>query len=465
MEFRGKRVTVMGLGLFGGGSGVSTFLLRQGAQVTVTDLRSEEALRESVEALRCFADGGGWPLRLRLGGHDEVDFRDVDAVVVNPAVPKASPYLKLARAYGVRVIGRDNLFFQLCPAPILGITGSNGKTTTTCLIGEMLKLVDPRTVVGGNIGGSVFDHLDEITRDVPVVLELSSFQLEDLREIERSPHVAVVTNLSPNHIDRHGTFEEYVRAKKGIIAYQGTEDVAVLNYDDEGVRAWAEECRGTVLFFSMVQPVGYGAFVREGRMVLRWDGKEEELCETDAMALPGRHNVENALAAICAARIGGATNEVIVEVFRSFKGVEHRIEFVREVGGVRYFNDSIATTPESVIAALRSFEAGMVLIAGGYDKGLSFDDLAKEMVARTKGVVLIGTTASKLAALVEGERGLETTPAIVLCNSLEEAVHKAKRMAEPGDVVILSPACASYDMFRNFEDRGRQFKALVSGLD
>lgn len=465
MEFRGKRVTVMGLGLFGGGLGVSKFLLRKGAQVTVTDLRLEKELRESVEALRRFAYRGGWPVRLRLGGHDEVDFRDVDVVVVNPAVPKTSPYVKLAKAHGVRVIGRDNLFFERCSAPIIGVTGSNGKTTTTCLIGEMLRRVDPRTVVGGNMGGSVFDHIEEITHDVPVVLELSSFQLEDLREIERSPHVAVVTNLSPNHLDRHGTFKAYVWAKKGMIAYQGTEDVAVLNYDDKDVRAWAGECRGKVLFFSMVQPVDNGSFVQDGRIVTRLDGKEEELCEVEAIRLPGRHNVENALAAVCAASIGGATHEAIVEVLRTFRGVEHRLEFVREVGRVRYFNDSIATTPESVIAALRSFEAGMVLIAGGYDKGLSFDRLAKEIVARTKGVVLIGATAPTMAALVEAERGSETTPKITLCDSLEEALHTARRMAEPGDVVILSPACASYDMFRNFEDRGKQFKELVRGLD
>ena len=492
IDFIGKRVTVMGLGLFGGGVGVTKFLIRRGAHVTITDLRSEEALRKSVEALK------GLPITFRLGGHREADFRETDVVVVSPAVPKDSPFLRVAREAGTPVVARDNLIFQWCPAPILGVTGSNGKTTTVCLIGEMFRRIHPGTVVGGNIGGSVLDRIEEIAADTPVILELSSFQLEDLQEIGVSPHVAVVTNLSPNHLDRHGTFERYVRAKKGIILHQKADDMAILNYDDPAVRAWAQECRGRVVFFSLRERLREGVFVQDGRIVVRLNpalfasqrnqqgsrGAEEQrriprspspllpcssapllgICGTRELILPGRHNLENALAATAAAWIGGVGKEPIAEVLRSFDGVEHRLEFVREVQGVRYYNDSIATTPESVIAALHAFEGGIVLIAGGSDKGIPFDRLADEIVRHAKGVVLIGTTAPKIAALVEARRGSRAHPSVMLCDSLEEAVEKASMLARSGDVVLLSPACASYDMFRNFEDRGEQFKEVVGRL-
>ncbi|MCD6335356.1 MAG: UDP-N-acetylmuramoyl-L-alanine--D-glutamate ligase [Candidatus Latescibacteria bacterium] len=490
IDFTNKRVTLMGLGLFGGGVGAARFLIRRGASVTITDLRSDQVLAASVAALR------GLPITFRLGEHREADFREADVVVVSPAVPKNSPFLQMAREAGTTVVARDNLIFQWCPAPIMGVTGSNGKTTTVSLIGAMFRRVHPETVVGGNIGGSVLDRIEKIHADTPVILELSSFQLEDLQEIGMNPHVAVVTNLSPNHLDRHGTFEEYVRAKKGIIRYQKPDDVAILNYDDPAVRLWAGECPGKVIFFSRREPLREGVFVQDGRIVVRLDpasfvlrtrkplriadcglrrmGGEirnpkseirnpppEEICGTEELILPGRHNVENALAATAAAWIGGVGKTEIAGVLRSFEGVAHRLEFVREIQGVRYYNDSIATTPESVIAALDSFEGGIVLIAGGSDKGISFDHLADEIVRKAKAVVLIGTTASKISALVEVRRA---HPPVMRCNSLEEAVRHAKTLAQSGDVVLLSPACASYDMFRNFEDRGNRFKALVERL-
>jgi UDP-N-acetylmuramoylalanine--D-glutamate ligase len=496
IDFANKRVTLMGLGLFGGGVGAARFLIRQGASLTITDLRSDQVLAESVEALK------GLPIAFRLGEHREADFREADVVVVSPAVPRESPFLQMAREAGTTVVARDNLIFQWCPAPILGVTGSNGKTTTVSLIGAMFRRVHPGTIVGGNIGGSVLDQIEEIHADTPVILELSSFQLEDLQEIGMSPHVAVVTNLSPNHLDRHGTFEEYVRAKKGIIHHQRADDVAILNYDDPAVRLWAGECPGKVIFFSVREPLPEGVFVQDGRIVVRIDpasfaprrpqrtqrrpprkeptsessahsarsavrtpnGVAEDICGTEELILPGRHNVENALAATAAAWISGVGKGPIAEVLRSFEGVAHRLEFVREIQGVRYYNDSIATTPESVIAALDAFEGGIVLIAGGSDKGISFDRLADEIVRKAKAVVLIGTTASKIAARVEARRGSKDLPSVMRCDSLEEAVRHAQKWAQSGDVVLLSPACASYDMFRNFEDRGNRFKALVERL-
>ncbi len=499
IDFTNKRVTLMGLGLFGGGVGAARFLIRQGASVTVTDLRSEQVLAESVEALK------GLPIAFRLGEHREADFREADVVVVSPAVPKESPFLQMAREAGTTVVARDNLIFQWCPAPILGVTGSNGKTTTVSLIGAMFRCIHPETIVGGNIGGSVLDRIEKIHADTPVILELSSFQLEDLQKIGMSPHVAVVTNLSPNHLDRHGTFEEYVRAKKGIIRHQRADDVAILNYDDTTVRAWAEACPGKVVFFSVREPLREGVFVQDGRIVVRLNStpfvprrplrtqrntqeqkrtsdackgsalsacsavrsfqeEAEEICGAEELILPGRHNIENALAATAAAWIGGVGKTEIAGVLRSFEGVAHRLEFVREIQGVRYYNDSIATTPESVIAALDSFEGGIVLIAGGSDKGISFDYLAGEIVRKAKAVILIGTTGSKIAALVKARRGSKALPSVTLRDSLKEAVEQAKTLAQSGDVVLLSPACASYDMFRNFEDRGNRFKALVEKL-
>jgi len=499
IDFNEKRVTLMGLGLFGGGVGAARFLIRQGASLTVTDLRSDQVLTESLKALK------GLPIAFRLGGHLEADFREADVVVVGPAVPKESPFLQMARETGTTVVARDNLIFQWCPAPILGVTGSNGKTTTVSLIGEMFRRICPGTIVGGNIGGSVLDQIEKIHADTPVILELSSFQLEDLQEIGMSPHVAVVTNLSPNHLDRHGTFEKYIRAKKGIIRHQRADDVAILNYDDPAVRLWAGECPGKVVFFSVRNQLPEGVFIQDGRIVVRLNptplapqrlqraqrrppkqepkfpfsessahpacsavrtssGVSEDICGTEELILPGRHNIENALAATAAAWISGVEKGPIAEVLRSFEGVAHRLEFLREIQGVRYYNDSIATTPESVIAALDSFEGGIVLIAGGSDKGISFDRLADEIVRKARAIVLIGTTASKIASRVEARRGSRVHPFVTRCDSLEEAVQHAQRGAQSGDVVLLSPACASYDMFRNFEDRGNRFKALVERL-
>ena len=449
MDFEKKRITVMGLGLFGGGLGIARYLVRRGARVTVTDLRTEDQLQESVRALQDLC------VTLKLGGHDPADFTDADRVFVNPAVPKTSEYLALARRSGVPLDTEMNLFFRECPSPILGVTGSNGKTTTTALLGAMFSRSDPRTLVGGNIGRSLLDELDALTPDVPVVLELSSFQLEDLREVGRSPHISVVLNLTPNHLDRHGTMGAYAAAKRAILDYQTREDVAVLNAEDPLVREWARVSKGRVLFFGMHGVSAGGAFVEEGVIVFRQDGRQILLCRADELRLLGSHNLCNALAATAAACAFGLPTEAITGALRTFEGVEHRLEFVREIAGVNHYNDSISTTPESTIAALRAFDAPIVLIAGGYDKGVSFDELGRVISDRAKALVLIGATAERIASTVR------TDVPIRLCDTLPEATHLAADLACAGDIVLLSPACASYDMFRNFEDRGRQFKEIV----
>ena len=447
----------MGLGLFGGGVELIRYLVRHNAQVTVTDLKDRDGLRESVEALKDL------PIRWKLGRHDEEDFRAADMVFASPAVPSDSDYLRIAMAHGIPVETEMNLFFKLCPAPIVGVTGSSGKTTTTCLIGEMLRKVDRRTLVGGNIGGSPLSGLDALSPDIPVVLELSSFQLENLQEVRRSPHIAVVLNLTPDHLDRHGTMEAYIQAKWTIVAYQTEDDIAVLNADDPVLMAWAERCPGQVLSFGLEQGNGQGVFLRAGRMVASMGGQEIPILDARDMVLPGRHNLQNGLAAVCAALTYGVPTEDVARVLRTFKGVEHRLELVRELDGVRYYNDSIATSPDRTLAALSAFQGGIVLIAGGHEKKLPFHRLAEAIVRQVKMLILIGETAGVVAERVHGEDPGGKVE-IRCCGSLGKAVQVAHERASTGDVVLLSPAYASYDMFRNFEDRGRQFKEWVRRL-
>ena len=325
----------------------------------------------------------------------------------------------------------------------------------------MLRRTDPRTLVGGNIGGSLLDELDTLRSDVPVVLELSSFQLEDLREIRRSPQVSLVLNLTPNHLDRHGTMAAYAAAKRTILDYQAYGDLAVLNAEDPTVREWEAVCKGRVLFFGLDRVSARGTFVEKGTIVFEEDRRRISLCRADELRLLGVHNLRNALAATAAACAFGVPPDAIGDTLQTFEGVEHRLEFVGEVDGVRYYNDSIATTPESTVAALRAIDVPVVLIAGGYDKGSSFDELGGVIAERAKALVLIGATADRIASAI---RPSASDLPIFQCDTLSQAVHRATDLARKGDTVLLSPACASYDMFRNFEDRGRQFKKIVDQM-
>jgi UDP-N-acetylmuramoylalanine--D-glutamate ligase len=450
----GRRVTVMGLGLFGGGAGVTRFLVRRGAKVTVTDAKPELDLRESVEELK------GLPLTLRLGGHDERDFRDADLVIVNPAVPESNPFLKLAPALETEM----NLFFKLCPAACtVGITGSNGKTTTTTLAGEVLKRGPRRAWVGGNIGGSLLESLDDIGAEDVVLLELSSFMLENLGVIKRSPHVGVVMNLSPNHLDRHGSMENYAAAKRQIVAHQGAGDVKVLNADDPLVRPFESASSSRTCFFSLKEKMESGATVEQETIRFQMDGILH-LLDLSFRRVPGWFNLQNMAAAATAtyAAVGRdwpSWRETCEAVFNTFPGVEHRLEFVTEKGGVKYYNDSKATDAEATIAAIETLPGPFVLILGGFDKKTPFDSLARAVSARpVRACVLLGQTAPAIEAAL---RAQPRVPEIARVASLEEAVRVPAR---PGETVLLSPACASWDMFRNFTERGRAFKALVSSL-
>lgn len=445
----GRRVLVMGLGLFGGGAGAVRFLCREGARVTVTDLRPAEALRESLRTLESL------PVVYRLGGHEAADFRAADLIVANPGVPRSSPFLNVAGKRGIPVTTEICLFAERCKAPVMGITGSSGKTTTTSLVGEMMRRRSPRTMVGGNIGGSLLDALDDITADTHVVLELSSFQLDRLTDLKWSPQTAVITNFAPNHLDIHGSLEAYKRAKRQIIAHQDARDVAVLNGDDPEVRRWSGAGRRIV--FSAEPASGSHVHVDQGVLRHRIGRFEKTVCPSGEVALPGRHNLSNALAACAAALSSGVSEADIAAVLRTFKGVPHRLERVAEIRDVAYYNDSIATSPDRTQVALSALQPGVVLIAGGYDKGLAFDALGREIGRRVSHLVLTGQTADAIAASVPAGSPIR----ILRVESLEDAVSAAARIAAPGGTVLFSPASASYDRFRNFTERGERFRQLV----
>ena len=454
-DLAGKRITVMGLGLLGGGVGVTRFLARQGADVTVTDLKDAETLAESVAKL------DGLPVAFRLGGHVDADFTNADLVVVNPAVPDGSPFLAKARAAGVALETEINLFVKLCPATLIGVTGSNGKSTTVSLLHHLLAAGDRRAWLGGNIGRSLLEDLAAIGPDDLVVLELSSFQLGRLRATRRSPAISVVLNLSPNHLDRHGTVEAYAHAKQAILANQRPTDFALLNADCPAVSAWETVGRGSALYFSTSRAIGQAAYVDRGHAVWRHNGRDRALFRISDLTLVGRRNLSNALAASLAAALCGVEPAAIAARVGTFTSLEHRLEPVRELAGVRYYNDSKATTPEAAMAALDAFEQPVVLIAGGYDKHLPFDALGGRIAARARHVVLLGETAEQIQQAIAAHGATPTQ----IVPDLEAAVRAARAAAHHGDVVLLSPACASYDMFDNFEQRGARFKRLVEEME
>lgn len=448
----------MGLGLFGGGAGIAQFLARQGAQVTVTDLRNATELAPSIKQLE------GLPVTYRLGGHCDEDFINTDMVIINPAVPKDSRFIRIARNNHVPMDTEIHIFFQLCPAPIIGITGSNGKSTTTTLTGKILQQTQRVTWVGGNIGKSLLLELNEIKPSDIVVLELSSFQLEELHNAKKSPVISVVTNISPNHLDRYSDMAGYIQAKKGVILHQKSGDYAILNYDDQELKRWEKECKGNVLWYSTKDVLTNGAFVKGNDIVLSVKGTTITVSCVSRIKIPGVHNLQNILAASCATYLAGANGQHIEKVVATFPGLEHRLEFVREVNSVRYYNDSKATTPESAIAAITAFQTPVILIAGGYDKGSDFGEFAGACAKRTKSVVLIGKTAGKIKELIIQKKTQKEPLPLFTPNTFKEAFQQANALAKSGDIVLLSPACASYDMFLNYEERGRQFKTMVQAL-
>jgi UDP-N-acetylmuramoylalanine--D-glutamate ligase len=453
---RHARVTIMGLGLFGGGVGAARFWANLGSRVTVTDLRGREELEPSLRKLE------GLGCTFVLGGHRQEDFIHADLVVVNPAVKPDNRFVTLAREHGAKITTEVGTLLRLVHGPLFAVTGSNGKSTTTALLGAVMQRAEPATLVGGNIGGSLLDAVREHRPSAPVVLELSSFQLHYLREQRRSPNIAVITNLSPNHLDWHRSLEAYYDDKRTILRYQFPEDAAVLNAADPILRSWADTCRQRVCLFSVEEPDWPNAvFVRDGTVVVRLGGLEKDAFPVEALGLPGRHNLENALAATGAAYLYLHSTSFFEEAFASFRGLPDRIELVGEKRGIRFFNDSIATTPEAAIAALQALEGPIVLIAGGYDKGADFGELGRVIAERAEASVLLGETAE---AIREAVRDAGQGAAVVRVESFEDALERAVELCPRGGAVLLSPGCASYGLFRNYQERGERFRALVAEL-
>lgn len=456
LELTGKRIVILGLARQG--TALARFLVKAGAKVTVSDKRGEVDLSEWLAQLK------GLPVRHVLGGHPPDLLDGTDLLCLSGGVPADIPIVEEARNRSIPVSNDAQLFLERCPAPVIGVTGSAGKTTTTALVGAMCRAAGLCTWVGGNIGNPLITDLDEMEPEGWVVMELSSFQLE-LMTI--SPHIAAVLNITPNHLDRHETMEAYIAAKRNILAHQQPDDFAVLGYDDANARSLALETPAHLVWFSGGAEVEEGAFRTNGELTLRLGGRDEVICDASDVCLRGRHNILNVLAASALAGLAGVPVEAMEQVATTFTGIEHRLELVRELNGVRWYDDSIATAPERALAALRSFEEPIVLLAGGRDKKLPWDELAAETVVRVRHLVTFGEAGPMIARLME-KRGVDGQMGILeeitRVQTLEEAVEAAAQVVRSGDVVLLSPGGTSFDAFRDFAERGDRFKELVQQL-
>ena len=448
IELNGKRVLVIGLAR----TGVATALFgaARGAVVTATDLRSADELGEAAEKLR---DAN---VRLQFGGYAPNILQGQELVVPSPGVPADAALLQEARALGLKIWSEVELASHFLRGQMIGITGSNGKTTTASLVEHILHDAEFSAVLAGNIGTPLIAHASKTTDHTITVAELSSFQLELIEDFE--PKVAVFLNLAPDHLDRHKTLAAYGAAKARIFENQTEQDFAVLNADDSASAAYAPS-RPQVFWFSRKKSVEQGAFVRDGKIVFRRKGTEEEILDAKEISLPGAHNLENVLAAVIAARLAGVRPSQIAAGIRSFSGVEHRIEFVAEVQGVRYYNDSKATNVDATLKALDSFPGHILVILGGKDKDGDYTQLRTALREKAILALLIGAAAEKIEKQIEG------SVAIRRVGTLENAVDSAHLAAHPGDVVLLAPACASFDQFQNYEHRGGIFKELVHHLE
>jgi UDP-N-acetylmuramoylalanine--D-glutamate ligase len=447
MDLKGKKVLVVGLGK--SGLAAALFLRRRGAQVTVSDVRSAEALARDIPAL--IEEG----IAVEAGGHGLLTFRRQDLIVVSPGVPVDTPELVQVRSFGLPVIGELELAARFLQGKVLAITGSNGKTTTTTLAGEILKESGLPTVVGGNIGVPVVALIEESKPDTWAVLEVSSFQLETTSEFH--PAIAVILNITPDHLDRHGTFENYALAKERIFARQTPDDFLILNADNPRTAEAAPRAKSQVYWFSVHHSVPRGAWVENGQVVFlaAEGGQPETILPVDAIPLKGSHNVENILAAVCAARLAGCPAASVRSAVEKFKAVEHRLEFVANLNGVDFYNDSKATNVDATEKAIAAFPGGIHLILGGKDKNSDYTTLSPLLRERVRAVYTIGSAAQKIESHLRGVVPIHS------CQTLDNAVKAAANNARPGDIVLLAPACSSFDQFESYEHRGRVFKELV----
>lgn len=451
-KINGKRIAVCGIGI--SNTPLIENFLSRGARVFVCDRRTKEAIGSIANEL----ESKGAELRL---GENYLKNLEVDIIFRTPGMNYYLPELVKARENGIAVTSEMEVFFEVCPATIFAVTGSDGKTTTTTLIAKMLEAEGKRVHVGGNIGRPLLPFIEDIKPEDYVVVELSSFQLISMR---KSPDVAVVTNVAPNHLDVHKDMDEYINAKKNVLLHQNAFSRTVLNDDNDITRGFANEVRGQYMHFSMKNPVSNGAWLADdGTIYMAYRRMVAPIINKRDIALLGDHNVENYLAAISAVW-GYAGADSIVKVAHEFRGVEHRIEFVRNINGIKFYNDSIASSPTRTIAGLKAFDQKVILIAGGYDKHIPFEPMAPYINDKVKMLVLTGPTAEKIEKAVVNDVSYKNSVKIVYADGMEDAVNKAYESAVEGDVISLSPACASFDAYPNFAERGKHYKEIVNGL-
>ena len=448
IELRNKRVLVVGLARTG--MATALFCAARGARVTATDTRTERELDAAVAELRKAGVG------LELAGHRQELIQGADLIIPSPGVPADAPLLQSARSKGVTIWSEIELASRFLKGRLIGITGSNGKTTTTSLIEHILRKAGFSTILAGNIGTPLISCVEKTSDKTITIAELSSFQLELVEKFR--PNISVFLNLTPDHLDRHHTLESYAAAKARIFENQTQADSAVLNADDPGTTPYAP-AKPQLFWFSRKQRVAQGAFVRGNDILFRFEGTEEKVLKLADIPLAGSHNVENVLAAVAATRLAGTQPAAVAKGVRSFAGVEHRLEFVAEIGGVRFYNDSKATNVDATLKALDAFPGRILIILGGKDKGSDYTVLQPRLREKAVLALLIGAAASKIEKQIAGSVAIEQA------GTIERAVETAANAARPGDVVLLAPACASFDQFQNYEHRGRVFKELVRQLE
>ncbi len=433
------------------------YLSSMGVDITAFDKADKLKLGSVINELEAIG------VKFSLGDNYLANLKGFDVVFRTPGMRFDLPELLKAKEEGAEITSEMEVFFELCPATIYAVTGSDGKTTTTTLIHKFLVEQGYKCWLGGNIGNPLLDRIEEIEESHKVVLELSSFQLHTMKS---SPDIAVITNISPNHLDVHKSMGEYVDAKKNIFNHQSERDKLIINFDNEITRNLNNEAKGKIVYFSRVNELDSGALLKDGKLVYRKNGIDTNIVEAEEIVIPGVHNIENYLAAI-AAVIDDVEPSVMKRVATTFSGVEHRIELVREIDGIKFYNDSIASSPTRTIAGLNSFKQKVILIAGGYDKKIPYDVMGEVIADKVKSLVLIGQTGKKIDKALKDEiekTGKGSGIPVTYSENLKDAVDSARKYAKSGDIVILSPASASFDMFKNFAERGDMFKDIVNSL-
>ncbi|HAE85783.1 MAG TPA: UDP-N-acetylmuramoyl-L-alanine--D-glutamate ligase [Anaerolineaceae bacterium] len=460
-NWSGKKVIVIGAARQG--TALSRYLVGKGAQVILSDMRPSSELPANLPDLEKLG------IQLRLGGHPLELLEGADYVCVSGGVPLTIPFIQAALQQGIPLSNDSQIFLEACPAQVIGITGSSGKTTTTALVGLMaekyieMKQNGHRAWIGGNIGNPLIEQVDQIDEDDLVVLELSSFQLELMT---RSPQIGAILNITPNHLDRHGSMQAYIAAKSRILRFQHPGDVAILNRDDPGSWSLADNLKSDLISFGFQKPESKqnGTYVYREAIWLQLSRQNIKMLPLEWIRLPGRHNIANVLAACAIATAASLALPAIQTAVEEFTGIPHRLEFIRNINGADWYNDSIATAPERTIAAIEAFEGPLVLLLGGRDKDLPWDELARLVHQRVRAVVLFGEAADLIEKALGSVKKGETLQVISRCNSLEEAVQEAAKLTRPGDTVLLSPGCTSFDAFKDFEERGEHFRKLVNAL-